>query len=243
MFKVYVPTEDEIEMSQYKKELYYKDIQKDLNVAMDQDTLIIALVHAIRGFDYYYHYSDSASTWRSYDKLKDLILEKIKEVNDEEIKNHLSSCFHVEKSNLAGTIFPWGKFLYKPTPYNFTMWAGNDHNRTCWLLGLKEWVNKLNAFAKEGKCGGRVVYSNDIAKAVQLLQTETNWFDHAKVLKPAAVNDEFWKELSKFAKLYQKGIIRFTDLKLLFNHSVELSFTEKAEMLSLGYLYMLFVEK
>lgn len=243
MFNVYVPTEDEIEMVKYKKELYYKDIQKDLSLVKDQEELVIALVHAIRGFDYYYNYSDCASTWRTWNAAENLINEKLKEVAVDEIRQHLSSCFNTDKSSEVGSIFPWAKYLYKQTPYARLIWTGNDHTRTCWLLGLKEWVDKLNDFARAGRCTWRVLYSNNIPAAVQLLQTETNWFDRDPVLKPAAVNQEFWNELAKFGKLYQKGIIRFTDLKTLFGHNTEISFTEKAEMLQLGYFYMLFIEK
>lgn len=244
MIKLYVPNEEELEIVKFKKELYRKE-HVPLNEAVEQKDLIIALIHAIRAFDYYYHYSDSATTWRAGEERYKLISDKISKVEDEKVRIHLSYHFNSEKCANVGSIYPWPKYMYRLTPYIRLFWETGSHNRACWLLGLEKWVNDLKEMSKEGMCDQRVVYSNNIDRAVQLIRFKDYWFKTTLKLEPIAVNDKFWKELNKFGKMYQKGTIKLTDLKLLFKHNVEVSFAplEKAEMLKLINFYMLFIEK
>lgn len=235
MFIEYSPTKEELEMVELKAFL-----SRNNDEPTTQDELIAKLVHAIRHFDFYYHYSDDVNVWRSGEKEKDWIDHNLKQVEDPTIQYHLSSHFNKDKYQEVGSIFPWGKYLGKSSTYVRYCWNGKTDLEARTLVGLKEWFDRLSIMAIECHAQGRVVYSDDIHIANKLLREGITWYDDRYALSPVTVSNKFWNELCEFSKMYLNRVISFSELKECMPFSVEVILTEKAEILRLGNFYVMF---
>lgn len=234
MFEHYKPAEQEIIAVQYKTFL-----MADRNKISDQNELLGVLVKAILTFDYYYHYSDDHAVWTSGREKEEWVRERIDEIEDPKLRNHLSRCFNTTNHKEVIKPFPWGEYVFNTTKYQQLCFDGMEHDRACYGVGLINWLNNISYMVNRGNVQYRAVYSDNIPLASTLLREGCRWFDD-ELIKPACVTTELWVELTMLGNLYRQNTITYQDLREFMGNNVKLMIGMTAEVLLINNFYMVF---
>lgn len=237
MLKPYTPTEEELDMLNYSRFLYYTGDREDI---CDQEILTGYLVKAIQNFDYYYAYSDSLSVWRAGETNYNWISKHINKIDDPILRAHLSAHFNSEKCDKVADIFPWGKYINQTTSYIKLILDGETPSRAAQLTGIKIWIIDIAKQIHEANIAYKVVYSDNYAIASKILKEGLFWFNSDTQLSPVATPSKLYDEIASLGRLYKSNEIKFTDLKKIFHLKVQAMLGGQAEVIKIDNFYMMF---
>lgn len=234
MFKLYEPTDTELEMLKYKAFLICSDDYED------QDNVLGCAVRAVLDFDYYYHFSDSLDVWKQGEEELDRVIKLISLIKDKELQTYLTACFNKENHNKVFDKFQWASYINIQSKYVSYRFSGMSDEEACYKVGLYNWINDIINMVHEHQCCYRALYSDNVFLANKVLKEGLYWFDDTDPIKPLTVPVKLWNELSALGNLYKSNSVKFVELKELFPYNVSVMLDSRMEVLKINTFYMLF---
>lgn len=234
MFKLYEPTEVELDMLNYKSFLICNGNFED------QNNIIGCAARAILDFDYYFYKSGDFTVWEKREKEIDYVVKLLDAIKDESIREHFKKCFNIEDHNRVMSIFEWGEYVNIQSKYVSYRFSGVSDEEARYKVGLYNWINDIINMVQEYNCCYRALYANNIYAANKILLDGLYWFDETDPIKPLTVPNKLWVELSKLGSLYKTNNIKFTELKELYPYNISLMLEDRVEVLKINTFYMLF---
>lgn len=225
----YVPTEDDLEVA--NNWLYHC---RDDELPDNDEASLIRLIKGIRGFDYYYNYSDDGNVYRVWSKVEAAIKAKLVklEETDPELAKTLKDHFNPERADDLYLLYPW--LLQPYSRYGILINRDSySPEEACELIAITDWIKQLTTSVRVNQNYNTEVvsWSSDYPTANRLLRDRFNSIPvvdifNNEVLSPVTVSDALLTDLGKLATILEtRGY--FTKLRnpaLLDNHRLHVQY-------------------